>query len=158
MNKFRLFVSHAQLAVFRSDLQNPFNDWIDQHVAQGFAWRPGSVSFRSLVESGMHSVSVEIVDRLCSLDAAVVRAIDVPFDVPESGCIEVSSISDSIPLALAPGSYLLRCEFHAPGLDGNEHVRLVFSKGDPVGFSITRADPDLDAGKELLTTAEQAPT
>ena len=45
-----LEISYGQLAVFANSLPQPFNDWTDQHVSQGFAWRPGSVTFRSMVE------------------------------------------------------------------------------------------------------------
>jgi hypothetical protein len=54
-----LQVSCGQLAVFASSLKQPFNDWSDQHVSQGFAWRPGSVSFRSVVEAGRHSIEID---------------------------------------------------------------------------------------------------
>lgn len=151
-----MLVSYAQLAVFRSDLQHPFNNWTDKHVAQGFSWRPGSVSFRSLIESGMHSISIDVVDQLGSLDATVVRAVEVPFDVPESGCIEVGSIGDAVPLSLAPGAYLLRCEFLTPGPDGGERVQLKFSKSDPANFAISRADSDLSVEGDLVTSAEPA--
>jgi len=156
MTEFRLFVSHAQIAVFHSDLQNPFNDWTDQHVAQGFSWRPGSVSFRSLAESGVHSISVEVVDRLEPPGANALRAVEVPFEVPESGRIEVSSISDTMQLSLTPGAYLLRCEFLTAGQDEEGRVSLKFSRGDAAHFAISRTDSTLKAASELLTTAEPA--
>lgn len=46
---FTLDISYSQLAVFQKGMENPFNDWEDTHVNQGFAWRPGSVSFGSLL-------------------------------------------------------------------------------------------------------------
>lgn len=158
MIKRRLLVSYAQLAVFGCDLQNPFNDWSDKHVNQGFSWRPESVSFRSLVEFGMHSISVAVVDQLEPLDAFVVRAVQVPFIVPESGCIEIASISDSISLSLKSGSYLLRCEFLTPASDGDERVRLIFSTSDPNNFAVVRSDPGLKVDGELVMSSEPAST
>ena len=53
---FQVFVSYSQLSVFDPTLSEPVNNWTSGHVAQGFAWRPGSVSFKSLSESGTHNV------------------------------------------------------------------------------------------------------
>jgi Competence protein J (ComJ) len=57
----RLIISHSQIAVFDPSLERPFNSWTDAHVAQGFSWRPGSVSFSTLCEWGRYDVEV-IVD------------------------------------------------------------------------------------------------
>jgi Competence protein J (ComJ) len=42
---FQVFVGYSQLSVFDPSLSEPFNNWTPGHVAQGFAWRPGSASF-----------------------------------------------------------------------------------------------------------------
>lgn len=42
MTRVTLEVAHRQLAVFDARLSDPFNDWSDAHMAQGFAWRPGA--------------------------------------------------------------------------------------------------------------------
>jgi hypothetical protein len=57
---FAIEILYRQIAVFRSRLEHPFNDWTPRHVKQGFSWRPGSVSFATLVESGPHSVEVRV--------------------------------------------------------------------------------------------------
>jgi hypothetical protein len=150
-------LSYGQLAVFASCLEKPFNDWSTKHVLQGFAWRPGSVSFRSLVESGKHSVEVRISRNVSELHPKTVRAIDVPFDVPENGAIEVGSIGEMIPLALPQGKYLLRCEFMAPENLAVHRVLLTFATEEAPRFSIVVADSDLSGHGELLTTAEPAP-
>jgi hypothetical protein len=152
-----LNVSYGQLSVFLSSLVRPFNDWTDRHVAQGFAWRDGSVSFRTLEEAGPHAVSVDVVDYIGSVDSDAVRVIEVPFDVPADGAVEVASITEAIPLRLPHGRFLLRCEFLKPPSDGRERVRLVFAKKDPPRFAVVRADPALAVSGELLTMAEAAP-
>ena len=43
----KLDVSYGQVGVFWAILAKPFNDWSEAHVRQGFAWRPGSVSFKT---------------------------------------------------------------------------------------------------------------
>ena len=150
-------VSYSQLAIFARALQQPFNDWTDEHVAQGFAWRPGSVSFRTLVEAGLHSVEIHVVDHAGTVSADAVRATEVPFEVPADGEIEVGSISSSIALTLPPGLFLLRCEFLRPAAGGCERVRLVFAKKDTPRFAVVRADESLSVSAELLKTANAAP-
>ena len=151
-------VSYGQFAIFASALRQPFNDWTDKHLTQGFAWRPGSVSFRAMVEAGLHSVEIEIAEHVGTLRPDVVRAIDVPFDVPADGAIEIGSISDTVPLSLPAGSFLLRCEFLRPSSDASERVRLVFARKDRPRFAVVRADQSLSYDGELLTTAQAAST
>lgn len=153
----RFEVSYRQLSVFASSLSQPFNDWTDQHVAQGFAWRPGSVSFRTMSEVGTHIVDVEVVDRLNAVHPDTLRAIEVPFEVPPDGEIEIGSISETVPLTLPPGSFVLRCEFLRSASEDGDRVRLIFAKRETPRFAVIRADQELAVSKELLTTAEPAP-
>lgn len=150
-------VSYGQIAVFVSALQQPFNDWADKHVAQGFAWRPGSVSFRTLVETGPHSVEIDVAEHAGAISADAVRVTEVPFEVPPDGVVEVASISDSVPLSLPAGSFLLRCAFLKPGGVSSERVHLVFARKDTPRFAVVRADEALSVDGELLTTAQAAP-
>jgi len=152
----RLDVSYGQIAVFSSSLPDPFNDWTKEHVAQGFAWRPGSVSFRTLTESSTHLVEVDVREHVRPLGDDVVRSIDVPFEVPTDGRIEVASISDAAPLTLPAGICRLRCEFLGLDTHGNQRVRLTFAKDDAPCFALVRADTALAARKELITTAQPA--
>lgn len=149
-------VSYSQLAIFWSSLSQPFNDWEQMHVDQGFAWRIGSVSFRTLTEFGAHSIEVNVVDYFQSVSPDAVRVIDVPFKIPADGDIEVASISDSAPLSLPSGSYCLRCEqFGSSNLDGYKVV-LTFARAEDQTFAVIRADNDLIIKEGLLTTAEPA--
>jgi hypothetical protein len=149
-------VSYSQLAVFASALSQPYNDWSDRHVAQGFAWRPGSVSFRTLSETGSHVVEIDLVDHTGGMHPDRVRAIEVPFDVPDDGAIEIGSIAETVPLALPAGSFLLRCAFRRSTGVGEERVRLTFAKKDAPRFAVIRADSELSPDELLLTTAEPA--
>lgn len=149
-------VSYSQLAVFASELTQPFNDWSDRHVAQRFAWRPGSVSFRTLSEAGLHVVEIDIVDHAEAVHPDTVRAIDVPFEVPANGKIEIGSIAETVPLTLPVGTFLLRCEFRQSISVDEERVRLIFARKDAPRFAVIRADPELSPNEVLLTTAEPA--
>mgnify|MGYP003387854617 CR=1 FL=1 len=146
-------VSFGQLCVFQSTLKDPFSEWTDEHVAQGFAWRPGSASFRSVVDAGEHRVDISVVNHLEKIGDDVVRAIEVPFEVSEDGAVEIGSIADTVVLNLPPGSYLLRCEFLHPITDAFERTRLTFAKGEQPRFKVALADSMLSPGGEILTIA-----
>ena len=149
-------MAYSQLVVFARALQQPFNDWTDRHVSQGFAWRPGSVSFRSMSESGQYSVEIVVSDHVGSVHPEAVRAVEVPFEVPADGAIEIGSILKTIPLSLPVGSYLLRCEFLQPADAEGSRVRLTFGKMDIPHFAIVCADPELSLEGDLLTMAQPA--
>ena len=150
-------VAYSQLAVFASALPQPFNDWTDRHVLQGFAWRPGSVSFRSVIEAGQHSVEVNVAEHVGPVHPEAVRAVEVPFEVSSDGAIEIGSIAETVPLSVPVGSYLLRCEFLQPSDAAAQRVTLTFAKKDPQRFAVVRADGELLVCGELLLTAQPAP-
>ena len=108
MLRFSLQVSYAQIAVFDARLDHPFNEWSDAHVAQGFAWRPGSVSFATLVTSG--KALIEVVTGASvrpSHQNAAMRAIAVPFVTPEHGEIDIATVEAAVSITLEPGNYEL---------------------------------------------------
>ncbi|WP_162125711.1 competence protein ComJ [Pseudoxanthomonas wuyuanensis] len=128
---FELFVSYSQIAVFRHDLQSPFNSWTDEQVRQGFSWRPGSVSFKVLIESG--TCSLEIFDEpfheFSNKDC--IRAIEVPFEVPKNGKVEIASISEGHIITISAGTVQLRFE----AFDNNV-IRLSFLRDAPPRFEV----------------------
>lgn len=148
-------VDYGQLAVFVGALPQPFNDWTDRHVDQGFAWRPGSVSFRTLDAAGKHSVEIICVEKLPAPDAEAVRVIDVPFEIPQDGAVEVGSIVNTVPLTLPIGPCALRCEFFRSD-EGSGRAKLIFARGDTPRFAVVRADDQLSVQGELITTAQPA--
>ncbi len=150
---FTLNVSYSQVSVFDRSLDQPFNFWTASHTAQGFTWRPGSVGFRTLAE-GPHDVQVIATSSHVGVPQRAVRVIQVPFDVPPNGSVEIASIADSIALELPPQSYALRFEC----LAGNSkpELNLVFTKEDNAGFEIIRSDSELTVIGKLLLTATPA--
>ena len=152
---FTLDVSYSQIAVFGARVEAPFSDWTDRHVNQGFAWRHESVSFRTVQEGGPHEVVVAITGRVGAVSADAVRVIDVPFEVPPEGVLEIASIADSAEIAVPPGMYLLRCEFLRPQA-ATAGVRLSFASGDEPVFRVVLADGELSPEADLLTSAEPA--
>ena len=152
-HSFTLNVSHSQVAVFDRSLERPFNLWTEKHVAQGFAWRPGSVAFGTL-EEGLHHVSVMIMPAAVDISSGAVRVIQVPFKVPLHGEIEIASIADSVPLQPPSRLYALRFECFV----GNAapEIKLTFMMVDSPTFEILRSDAGLLAAGELLLDASPA--
>lgn len=153
---FSIYVLYSQLCVFWSSLPQPFNNWLQAHVDQGFAWRPGSVSFRTLDEEGTHNVELVVSGQAIEISKDAIRVIEVPFDVPIDGEIEVASISESVPISLAAGGYLLRCEFFAKLADGVFPVRLIFTSSNSRDFKVIRADEVLTVPSPLVMDASPA--
>jgi hypothetical protein len=151
---FKLNISYSQICVFDSSLLSPFNDWTDLHVRQGFSWRPGSVSFRTLEEAGSIEVYVEIKNQLV-LKEETIRAIRVPFRVSENRAIEVASIGESSQLDINPGDYSLVFE---TGFNKNSSTWCSFSflKGSSTEAEILKADEELNPPSILLMTSESA--
>ncbi|HOA53626.1 MAG TPA: competence protein ComJ [Thermogutta sp.] len=148
-------VSYSQIAVFSSHLENPFNNWQEHHVTQGFSWREHSVSFRTLNEFGSCSIEIDFSECHPGSDDAI-RAIRVPFSVPEDGKIEIGSIGDSVPLSIAPGAYALLFQILAVRPDGKEVIRLSFSKSEPMDFAIIKADEQITISGPLCKTSQAA--
>ncbi|MFL5252282.1 MAG: competence protein ComJ [Rhodopila sp.] len=152
----QVFVSHSQIAVFHASLTAPFSLWTGTHVNQGFAWRPGSVSFRTLEEGGLHDIDLAVAGSPGTLADDVARAIEVPFDVPPGDGIEVGSISETFNVDVPPGRYCLRfvCLRGLPGKLPT--IGLTFQPDSDASFAVLRADGELRVPAQLLTTAEAA--
>jgi hypothetical protein len=148
---FTLNISHSQVSVFDRRLERPFNFWTARHVAQGFAWRSGSVSFGAIEEAGPHRVSVIVVPEDIPISSRAVRAIQVPFKVPFHGDIEIASVADSFPLKLPSELNSLRFECLAG--DSPPEIMLTFMKDGSPTFKILRSDAELLADELLLTAS-----
>ena len=113
-----LNVSYRQIAVFSSDVENPFNEWSAEQFASGYAWRPDSVSF-GVDGDGDHLISIYMGDDLPSPQYGADPVIDVTLKTTRSGMIEVASIADSILVPFhGEGIQLLRFELVKATGDG----------------------------------------
>jgi hypothetical protein len=151
-----VFVSYSQLVVFDCSVDHPFNDWSEKHVAQGFSWRPRSLAFRTLYEAGEHVLMVRLEAQEFDPPRDAARVIDVPFEVPPSGAIEIASISDSVALEIPPGSYQMRFEGYEQSDGEKPKVCFLFYRTDSPCFNIAKADADLNPSADLLLTASVA--
>jgi hypothetical protein len=153
MAPFVLEVAYSQISAFQSGLKDPFNDWTDRHVAQGFAWRPGSVSFRTLDGEGPISVTVTKTTAFEPSPSAL-RVIQVPIRVAKEGALEIATITDSVEIEMKEGEYVVVFEH---GRDDKGVMWCVFhftAQTGPAG--VLRADPELAPGPELLMEARPA--
>lgn len=148
---FRLFITYSQLAVFRPELQHPFNDWSSEHVAQGFAWRDGSVSFRTLEDSEEYRIDVCRETEIHMKEGAL-RAILVPFTIMEPGQCEIASLSDGKIIDIEAANYAI---FYQTGYFDNDRVwiQLSFIQMEHVAPQIILADEELSPAEPLLMEA-----
>ena len=160
MSSGALEVSYSQVLLFDAHLEHCFNDWTDAHVAQGFSWRPGSVSFKTLESAGL--LHVEVLHAQAARDSASPtrrrpeRCIVVPFQVPTHKQCEVATVDHSMPVELEPGEYKLTFEH---GRLPNGDMWAVFRlepASSPVQARIVIADSDLSPPDALLMTASPA--
>lgn len=108
------------------------------------------------MEEGHHLVELEVSKQPIEVSSDAIRVIEVPFEVPPDGDIEIASISESVPLSLAAGSYILRCSFYEKAEDGTLPVRLTFIPSDSPKFEVVRADNGLCIPLELVKEANPA--
>lgn len=130
----QIVISYGQLGVFDPALVGPYNDWNEEHVAQGFSWRPGSVSFATA-----DIVTPVIVD-VTRLEAPPVTdeaasAIRVPFDVSTRGLVEIGSIASSVEVSFPAGSYAL---YFLEPQRGEDPFRLIFVPMDDVDPAVLK--------------------
>jgi hypothetical protein len=153
MEKFAVDVSYRQLAVFVAGVDGPLNDWTAQHTAQGFSWRPGSVSFATLHESGRYDVELEVV-KAAEIENRSRRAISVPFVIPPKSTIEVGSVTEGTVLQLRAGTYQL--VFQELSDRKRKLCRLAFVRDGDQQPAILIADKALKPLFPLLMSAEPA--
>ena len=150
----QIYLSYSQLCVFLKTLPQPFNDWSDRNYSQGFSWRPGSVSFRTLLEEGECDLSISVSEPVPSLDEKCMRAIRLPFDVSE-GEVEIGSISDSMVLDLSIGQYILQVELLEAEEGKAQKINIRFNKGE-TDFLILKADETIDILSEMDLNTQPA--
>lgn len=102
----KLYLSYKQFCIFTAGLENPFNDWTDVQMSQGFSLRNGSVSIMTISSAGILRVGVPHKDRL--LEKAE-RIFEFRFAV-ENSRVEIATITKSFKVRLKNGSYKVRVQ------------------------------------------------
>jgi len=147
--QLNIAISYGQLCVFDPALENPYNDWSEAHVGQGFSWRHGSVSFA--VGNGVASVVVE-VSRVSSPPdvAASASAIRVPFQVPASGQVEIGSVMSGAEVSVEAGSYAL---FYLAPQSPRQPFKLLFMAAAKVEPAVLKESSQAKMQAAYLMTA-----
>ena len=149
-----VFAAYRQVAVFDPALTSPLNSWMGEHVRQGFSWRPGSVSFSTLVDGGPVRIRVEQTDALYIPDGAV-RAIVVPF-VVTGDALKVGGLFDAAVCPLPAGTYDLLFAVVPPTHTTPETCYLRFVASANSYPRHLRVDEQLDPPVPLFMEADPA--
>jgi hypothetical protein len=151
--RFEFQLLYGQIFVHRPG-EGGFPLWTDDHVAQGFAWRPPCVAFGIPDHDGESEVTVAL-GTPPPLAADCTRAIETPFEVPAAGA-EIGGLAGSRVLPIPPGPCQIRFDLR-PRPDGQGYaIGLVFMPGAPRRFAILRRDAEMASDAVLTTEAEEA--
>ncbi|AYC29983.1 competence protein ComJ [Paenisporosarcina cavernae] len=149
---FESEIFYSQIALFQYGLDNPFNDWNDTHVNQGFSWREGSVSFGTLSSDGECKITVKLSKKI-ELDGDIIRAIVVPFKVDKGG-IEIGSVMETVAIDIPEGNYEVL--FTAKNVNSTECYTFSFIESENPVAKILKADEELNLPDNLLMEANTA--
>jgi hypothetical protein len=150
---FEIDIFYSQLAVFQYGLENPFNEWNDIHIKQGFAWREGSVSFGTLSNDVECKITVRVTDKK-EVDTNVIRAIAVPCQIGNKG-IEVGSVMETKAINIEEGMYELL--FTVKRLEnGLGDYSFIFIKSNNPKANIIKADDELNPPSVIVMNAKPA--
>ena len=149
---FEFEIFYSQIALFKHGLDNPFNDWNEIHVNQGFSWREGSVSFGTLSSDGNCKVIIKLTERI-EIDDDIIRAIVVPFKVESAG-LEIGSVMETVAIDIPKGKYELL--FTAKSINNTEYYAFSFIKSENPKARIVRVDDGLSLPEDLLMVANPA--
>ncbi|MBS0490216.1 MULTISPECIES: competence protein ComJ [unclassified Phenylobacterium] len=150
--ELKIPISYGQLCVFDPSFDAPYNAWADDHVAQGFSWRPGSVSFAVDDDCALAVVKVAVADGPPQLDAAE-SAIRTPFVAAATGTVEIGSILSGFEVALPPGPYALY--FLTPRGE-TQPFQLIFVPADEVTPAVLKEGRNAKIQSHYLMEASPA--
>jgi hypothetical protein len=142
--------------VHRSGLSRPGLLWDDGHVAQGFAWSDGIVSFGVPDHDRQCLVRVE-TSKTLSVEAAALWALQTPFSVDASP-LKIGTIGNMRNVDVPAGKYDLI--FHAlPGEAVGNYaflLKLSFVPTETPDFRILKQGDELTTDHVLRRDAQRA--
>ena len=153
---YDFFIFYSQLIVSEEAIAPVPNDWTERHVAQGFTWRPGTVSFGTLGDIGDLRVEVRVAGAPEALPDAA-RTIVVPFSVSPPGHVTLSDCVNEETVGVPAGEYALLFEMGYSSVRRGQEAewcRLSFVPGEDVQPEILRADAELSPQYPLLMEAD----
>ncbi len=159
MLEFALTVLYTQVIAFQTDLSRPGLLWSDDHVAQGFAWRPETVAFGVPDHDGACLLCVETIVRPYRVPDEAVWALSVPFPAT-TGRVHVGTVLNTRDFELPVGNYSLVFDV-LPGrtIEQASYAylpRLLFVPDDKPDFAILRKGEEITTDTVLRRDADQA--
>lgn len=146
-------ILYGQLGVFSPGSARPGRLWTDDHVAQGFAWSPGAVSFGIPDHDGDCRLEITEAPRVAVPDDAL-WSVKVPFTVSGGG-VHIGSIVSQTEIALPEGPYdLVFTARPAPDPDQGYRLALDFVPSNEPTFAILLRGEELTTDTVLRTDSE----
>ena len=152
--EYQLFLEYSFVAVSLPRIVHETNNWNSTHGAQGFSWRPGSVSFGTFDADDDALISIELQDSYIS-SAAATRIIKVPFQVENDGIILIDPLTQEWHVPIPAGNYALF--FAIEPFEASWKYSLIFVAEEVLPEAeIILADELLSPPDELLMHTEPA--
>jgi hypothetical protein len=135
--EFDVTVTHAQIVVFQHTPKA--YEWTDDHVAQGFLFSPGDVSFGIPDHDGVCRIQIYSKEKFV-LDDLCLWAVQVPFEVNED-YIHVGTVSDTREVNMDKDNYNLVFSVydgHVLSEDCAFLLKILFSNDTTPSFGILK--------------------
>lgn len=97
-------VAYAQMVVFDSELDRPFNDWTSEHTDQGFSLRDSSVSFA--LDERVLEVEIFVNEKVFPIESSY-KCIRVPLHVNGHSGISIGTLIEQHNVNISSGSYVI---------------------------------------------------
>ena len=147
-------VSYSQISLFRNE-EHLFNGWTDEHVAQGFAYRKGHVSFGVPDHDGQVKIEFRI-EPSYELKPQVLRAIQVPFSV-DANHVVIATIFQEWKLNIEDNAiYSLYFEILEEDQEDFAYtLKFTLVPDDEPDFRVLRKSDEMTSDVVITTTATE---
>lgn len=156
--EFFLTVLYSQITIAAPDAAARGLLWTDKHVAQGFAWSPGFVSFGVPDHDGQVKVVVQGSPAF-QPTAQTLWAVQTPFDVSAS-LVEVGTVGSGQGVGIPAGRYNLVFEVRSPASATSSDIAYVvhlhFIETPAPSFAILKQGDELETDRVLSISADPA--
>lgn len=151
--QFPITVLYTQVVVHLADVSRPGLLWDDDHVAQGFAWSDGIVSFGVPDHDGQCVIEVDVADN-AQVGADCLWAVQVPFDVGTTP-LKVGTIGILHDVEVPEGRYNLNFAAYPAQESDNQafRLKLIFVPAAVPDFTILKQGDELTTSTVLKRTA-----
>lgn len=120
-------VFYSQMSVFLSGMNDPYNEWLNHHVKQGFSYREGSISF--IIPKSVKVINL-VVERRNEMsdDGDCYTSIVVPFRVYGGKGVEIGNVFETVRYLVPDGEHGIALCLKRPS-DGRASASIYFVQG-----------------------------